>query len=158
CHAHLLFEPAVAAKGNVLNATRFETAPGEPHVEIEIARCVGETFDDFGVDGNRMALDLAPERVAQLDDVLEFFGGQGILGLTPVEPQLHAIEVMEARPVKDEVFADLIFGAEEDGGGKDTLEAVDQPAVVGSGLLEAESLQHLACGTEAYRLAVLAKS
>lgn len=156
-HAHLLFEAAGAAEVDVFNARGFEAAPGEPHVEIEVAGGVGEAFDDFGVDGDGVILDLLPEGFAQFDDVFEFLGGEGGLVFMAVEPELHAVEVMEAGPVEDEVFADVAFGAEEDGGGENALEAFDEAAVVGSGFLEAEGFEHFAGGAEADGAAVLAE-
>lgn len=156
-HAHLLFEAARAAEVDVFGSRGFEAAPGEPHIEIEITGGVGEAFDDFGVDGDGVALDLLPEGLAEFDDVFELFGGKRVLIFVAVEPELHAVEVVEARPVEDEVLADVAFGSEEDGGGEDALEAFDETAVVGSGFLEAEGFEHFAGGAEADGAAVLAE-
>ena len=49
----------------------------------------------------------------------------------------------------------LHIGAEENGGAEDALESADQPAVLGTALLHAESIQHFKCAGERDRSALL---
>ena len=65
--------------------------------------------------------------------------GAGML----VEPELHAVEKVKARPVYDQCCIGLVFSPEEDRRGKDPLEALNDATVVRAILGEAEEIEHL---------------
>ncbi len=60
-----------------------------------------------------------------------------------VKPKLHLVEEMETHPIDKTVSPWLIFGSEENGRGKDALEALHDAAVMAAILGEAEEIKHL---------------
>src|ERR1039458_1618784 len=60
-----------------------------------------------------------------------------------VDPKLHAIEKVKASQVDDGRFFRLLFCAEENRGGKDSLESLDHAAVMGAVLGQAEEFKDL---------------
>ena len=71
------------------------------------------------------------------------------------EPEVEAIEEVETRPIDQPGTGWLLFGAEEDGRGKDALEALDDAAVIAAVLGKPEELQHLGGAFETYGAALL---
>ena len=71
------------------------------------------------------------------------------------EPQTKLVKEVEARPVEDLTGAQLIFGAEEDGRGKDMLKALDHAAVIAAILGKPEEIQQLGDAAEVHGSALL---
>ena len=60
-----------------------------------------------------------------------------------VEPDLHAIEELEARQIDDRRTLWLLFCAEEDGGREDPLKTLNHAAIVRAIFGEPEELEEL---------------
>src|SRR5207237_8006900 len=118
------------------------TFPDQPDVEVENSRGVGQRSDGFTLHGDSMVIDLIIECSAERDGIFAFVGSHSIRLLMARKPELHAIKEVEASPI-DKLAADgVLFGAKEDCGGKDTLEALDDPTVVTAVFGHMEEIQH----------------
>ena len=71
------------------------------------------------------------------------------------EPEVNLIKKVESSPLNQLASGRLLFGAEEDGRGKDALEALDDAAVIAAVLGKPEELQHLGGAFETYGAALL---
>jgi hypothetical protein len=94
-----------------------------------------------------MALDFPVELFAQHNHVLAVTRQVLLTGIAGV-PNARLAHKVEPRVVDDRGLFQLHIGAEEDGGAEDALESADQPAVLGTALLHAESIQHFKCAGE----------
>ena len=72
-----------------------------------------------------------------------------------VEPKLHAIEEVKARPIYDRCPTGQVFIPEEDGRGKDPLKALNDATVVRTIFRKAEKVEHLCSGIEMNHAAFL---
>jgi len=59
------------------------------------------------------------------------------------EPKAHAIEKVKASQIHDWRFVRLLFCAEENRGGKDSLESLDHAAIVGAVLGQVKEFKDL---------------
>ena len=71
------------------------------------------------------------------------------------EPKVHAIKKVKASQVHDWRFVRLLFCAEENRGGKDSLESLDHAAIVGAVLGQAKEFKDLGGRFEADRTGLL---
>ena len=71
------------------------------------------------------------------------------------KPEVNAIEEVEARPIDQAAAGGLLFGPEEDGGGKKALEALNQASVIAAVLGKAEELEDLSGAFKMHRTALL---
>ena len=101
-----------------------------------------------------MALDFPIELFAQYNHVLTVTRQVLLIGIAGV-PDARLAHKVEPRVVYDSGLFQLQIGAEEYGGAKDALESADQPAVLGTALLHAESVQHFKGARERYGSALL---
>jgi len=83
------------------------------------------------------------------------FAAVGFCGFFPVVPELHAIKKMKASRVDEIRFFRLLFSAEENRGGKDSLESLDHAAIVGAVLGQAKEFKDLGGRFEVDRTGVL---
>ena len=81
--------------------------------------------------------------ITQGDQIVEVFGEQRLLLFGSVEPELHAIEELDARQIDDRRTLRLLFSAEEDGGREDALKTFNHAAIVRAILRESEELEQL---------------
>src|SRR5580658_9337378 len=101
-----------------------------------------------------MALDFLVELFAQHNHVLAVTWQVLLTGIAGV-PNARLAHKVEPRVVDDCGLFQLHIRAEEDGGTEDALESADQPAVLGTALLHAESVQHFKGARECYGSALL---
>src|ERR1035438_8386037 len=94
-----------------------------------------------------MVLDFAVELFAQHNHVLAVTRQVLLAGIAGV-PNARLAHKAEPCVVYDSGLFQLHIGTEEDGGAEDALESADQPAVLGTALLHAESIQHFKCAGE----------
>jgi hypothetical protein len=122
--------------------------PNDPNVKVQNPWSVRQGRDDLPLHRNSMVVNLPVERLAESNGVLlGVIRGRGVV--MSVEPKLNPIEEVETGPVGDMVSARLVFGAEEDGGGKDPPESLHDAAVVTAVLGQAEEIQDLSRALEA---------
>jgi hypothetical protein len=91
-----------------------------------------------------MGLDFPVELFAQHNHVLAVTGQVLPTGIARV-PDARLVHKVEPRVVDGRGLLQLHIGAEEDGGAEDALKSADQPAILGTALLHAESSQHFKC-------------
>jgi hypothetical protein len=101
-------------------------------------------------------VDLFVKGFAQHDGILTAVGPHW-LSLTPVKPEMHAIEEVEPGPIKDRLAIGFVIGSEEDGSRKDPLEPFHHAAVPFAVLEEMEEVKHLGGGSKADNPAALAQ-
>jgi len=122
--------------------------PNGPDVKVQDPRGVRQGRDDLPLHRDWMGVDLLVKRFAQSNSVLlGVIRWRGVV--MSAEPKLNPIEEVETGPVGNMVSARLVFGAEEDGGGKDPLESLHDAAVVTAVLGQAEEIQELSRALEA---------
>jgi hypothetical protein len=86
-------------------------------------------------------IDFTVECLAKDDFILEGFVRRSMGFVAIVEPKVHAIKKVKASQVHDWRFVRLLFCAEENRGGKDSLESLDHAAVVGGRPWASERIQ-----------------
>jgi len=117
--------------------------PCRPKVKVENARRVSQGCHDLALHRNTVLVDLPVERFAQGDYIAGFFRRSLSCGLGGIEPELHAIEKVESTPVNQVVAGRLVFGAEENGCRKDSLEALNDPPIMIAVCGQVEEIEHL---------------
>jgi hypothetical protein len=60
-----------------------------------------------------------------------------------IKPELHLIDEVEAAPVDNGVFLEMVFGSEENGGGKDSLKSCFHSPVLGAVLTKSKVVEEL---------------
>jgi len=98
--------------------------------EKSLRHITGNATEDFTV-----------ECLAEYDLISEVFTRGQVAFVVSVEPKVHAIEKVKTRQVHDWRFVRLLFCAEENRGGKDSLESLDHAAVVGGRPWASERIQ-----------------
>ena len=116
--------------------------PDEPDIKIEHAGGVRECCNDLPLNGNPVRVDFTIECLAYGDGVL-MPAGRGKSAFGRVEPEVHAIEEMEAGPINDWSRVRLFFGSEENRGAEEPLEAFAEAAVVRAVFGKMEEVEHL---------------
>lgn len=94
------------------------------------------------LDGNSVCVDLTIECLTYSNNVVMPVGRLNST-FWRVEPELHAIEEVEAAPINDRGGASLFFGSEEDGSAEEPLEAFDKAAIVGAVFGKMKKVEHL---------------
>ncbi len=115
--------------------------PDDPDVEVEQPRRVGQAGNKLPLHWNRVLMDLLIEVVAQCNYVIGLIRFWGVLRLCAVEPEIHAIQKMEPSDVEALASGPIFVGPEEDAGRKDTLETLDETAVVNAVLWKFQELE-----------------
>jgi hypothetical protein len=100
-------------------------------------------------DRDSVLVDLLVECFAESDQVAGSIVRCQVFGIAPMNPEPHAVEKMKADTIDQPAAVGLIFGAEEDGGCKDAMKALNDPAIVTAVLGEAEEVEHLGGAVEA---------
>jgi hypothetical protein len=99
-------------------------------------------------------IDFLVEWLAENDDVFITRRGEWS-GLVLVKPKLKTIEKVESRPIENEFTFWFIVASEKDGGCKDALETLHDPAVPLTILEESEKVEHLGGSLESHDAAAL---
>jgi len=140
--SELLAEPV---RGNERNRSRTTfngpALPYKPHVEVQDTGCVRQGRDGLALDRYPVLIDFTVECLAKDDFILEGFVRRSMGFVAIVEPKVHAIKKVKASQVHDWRFVRLLFCAEENRGGKDSLESLDHAAVVGGRPWASERIQ-----------------
>lgn len=117
--------------------------PDEPHVEIQDAGRMRQRRHNLALDRNTVLVNFAIECLAEDDLIFEVFSGRWPVFLGGVEPKLHAVEELKAGQIDDSCSVRLLFGAEEDCGGEDSLEPLYHAAIVRAVFGQAKELKDL---------------
>ena len=76
---------------------------------------------NLALDRNTVLVDFAIECLAKDDLIFEVFSGRWPVFLGGVEPKLHAVEELKAGQIDESRSVRLLFGAEKDCRGEDSL-------------------------------------
>ena len=112
--------------------------------EKSLRHITGNATEDFTV-----------ECLAEYDLISEVFTRGQVAFVVSVEPKVHAIEKVKASQVDDWCFFWLLFCAEENRGGKDSLESLDHAAIMGAVLGQVKEFKDLGGRFEVDRTGVL---
>jgi hypothetical protein len=110
---------------------------------------------DLALHRNRVLADLSIRSLAEDYNIVEAFLQRWLELVVAIKPKLHLINEVEAAPVDNGVFLEMIFGSEENVGGKDSLESLDHAAIVGAVLGQAKEFKDLGGRFEVDRTGVL---
>jgi hypothetical protein len=102
-----------------------------------------ESGNQLAFDRDSVLVNLSVEGLAENDGVLIGCCGSGGQLSIVVEPELEAVEEVEAGPVRQTISTLLVLGAKEDGCGKNTLETLHNAAIVATVFGEMEEIEHL---------------
>ena len=117
--------------------------PNHPHVKVEHARRVRQCGNHLAFDRDSVLVDLLVECFAEADDVCTGFIACRLFGLVVVKPKPHPVEEMKASPINQATAGGVVLGPEEDRGGKDAMETLDDSAIMAAVLGQAEEVEHL---------------
>lgn len=131
--------------------------PNHPNVKVEHAWCVSECGNHFAFDWDSMLVDFLIECLAEADDVFSLVGIR-VFGLMVAEPELDPIEEVKASSINQTATVGLVFSSKEDGGRKDTMEALHDSAIMAAVLGETEKVEHLSGALETDDPALLLNS
>jgi hypothetical protein len=138
-----MFESVLSEEWNSGGIFQGPALPDDPYVEIKRTWSVGEGCDDLSLDRDSVFIDLTIKCVAQGDDVLvRLLDGVAVL---PVEPELHAIKEMKARPIYKPRSVGVLFISEEDRRPEYSFEAFEDTAIVRAVFGKPKEIQKL-CG------------
>ena len=100
---------------------------------------------DLALYGNRMRADLSIKCLAEHDDIVGAFLERwlGLVVVAAIEPELHLINEVEAAPVDNRMFHEMIFRSKENGGGKDSLKSCFHSSVLGAILSKSKVVEEL---------------
>lgn len=90
-----------------------------------------------------MLADLRVERLAKREHIGLLTRIRGRIRFRPIKPKLGAVEKVKPCPVEEWFKVGVVIGAEEKGGGKESLEAFDHSSVISAVCREMEEGQHL---------------
>jgi hypothetical protein len=102
---------------------------------------MGEGGDNLPLNRNSVRIDFTIKRLAHCNGVV-MPAGRRKVPFRRVEPELQAIEEMEAGPIEERSGLGVIFGSEEDGGAEEPFEAFHEAAVVGAVRGKMEKVEH----------------
>ena len=114
-----------------------------------------ECGDHLAFDRDSVLVDFPVECLAESDEVFVAVVACGLFGLVVVEPKPHPIEEVKAGSINQAAAVGLVFGPKEDGGGKDTMEALHDAAIMAAVLGKAEEVEHLSGALETNDAALL---
>jgi hypothetical protein len=140
----LVAETIEAEEGNV-NRHAFDcpTFPRDPDIEIQEAWGVRQGGYDLALHRNRVLADLSIRSLAEDYNIVEAFLQRWLELVVAIKPKLLLIDEVEAAPVDNGVFLEMIFGSEENGGGKDSLEDCLHAPVLGAVLTKSKVVEEL---------------
>lgn len=140
----LVAETVEAEEGNMRgHAFDCPAFPRDPDIEIQEAWGVRQGGYDLALHGNRALADLSVKSLAQDDSIVKAFLQRWLDLIVAIKPELHLIDEVEAAPVDNRVFLETIFGSEENGGGKDSLESGLHSPVLGAVLTKSKVVKEL---------------
>lgn len=87
--------------------------PGDPDVEVQQPRRVGQGCDNVALNRDRMPDKLSIECVAQ-NHVAASLLSRRVCVVVAIKPELHLVNEVEASPINYEVLPELVFRPEED--------------------------------------------
>jgi hypothetical protein len=123
--------------------------PGNPHIEVEDTRRVGQRNHHFALHGHAVTVDFAIEGFAEGDRVRMV----AAIG----EPNVKLIKKVKTSPIDQTVAAGLFLGAEENCRSKDALKALRDATVIATIFRQSEEVQDLGGALEMYDAALLAE-
>lgn len=117
--------------------------PHQPHAEVQHAGRIGQSCNYVLFDWNVVDIDLAIERFAERNSVVEIFVLRS-LGLLPsVKPEFHSLKELKT-PQLGECCACHVFSrSKEDGGCEHSLKVFDHAAIMRTILGKAEEIKNL---------------
>ncbi len=124
------------------------TLPGDPDVEIQETGGVCQGGYHLTLDGDWVLIELAVERFAQHDEIAGSLVGQRVRFVAAIEPELHAVDEVEASPIHDELLPELVFRSKEDRGGEDALKSTFHSAVLSAIFGQPEVVDQLSWAVE----------
>ena len=87
---------------------------------------------DLAIHRNRVLADFPIKSFAEDDNIVRAFLQRWLRLTIANKLESHLIKEVEAAPVDNGVFLEMIFGSEENGGGKDSLESYLNSPVLGA--------------------------
>jgi len=140
----LVAETVEAEKGDVCGLAFDRPAfPCDPDIEIQEPWGMRQSGYDLALHGNRVLADLPIKSLAEDDNIVGSFLDRWLELVVVIKPELHLIDEVEAAPVDNWVFLEIIFGSEENGGGKDSLKGCLHSPVLGAVLTKSKVVEEL---------------
>jgi hypothetical protein len=83
--------------------------PGDPDVEVQQPRRMGQRCNNVALNGNRMPDKFPIECVAENYDIAGNLLSRRLHVVLAIEPELHLVKEVEASPINNEMLPELVF-------------------------------------------------